>query len=79
MSLNSDNTVGLYIAVAIYFSLLAVASVVAYRWKKYSSGSKPAESQSDAIEGHFLADRSFGWLVTAGTVFVRSKLAVALL
>jgi Na+/proline symporter len=71
MTMNSENTVGLYIAVAIYFLFLAAASVIAYRWKKHSSESKPVESQSDAIEGHFLADRSFGWLVTAGTVFVR--------
>jgi hypothetical protein len=68
MTMNSENTVGLYIAVAIYFLLLPAASVIAYRWKQRSSEAKPVESQSDAIEGHFLANRSFGWLVTAGTV-----------
>ena len=78
MTLNSDYTLGLYIAIAIYFSLLAVASIVAYRWKQQSSKSKTAASTNDAIEGHFLADRSFGWLVTAGTVFVRSKISKAL-
>jgi flagellar basal body-associated protein FliL len=67
MTLNSEN-IGLYIAIAVYFLLLAAASLIAYRWKHQSSESKPVESQSDAIEGHFLANRSFGWLVTAGTV-----------
>jgi hypothetical protein len=78
MSLNSDYTLGLYIAIVIYFLLLAAASIVAYRWKQHSSKSKTVACTNDAIEGHFLADRSFGWLVTAGTVFVRCKITMAL-
>jgi hypothetical protein len=79
MALNSENTFGLYVALAIYFLLLVLASVMAYRWKQHSSQSKSVESQTDAIEGHFLADRSFGCLVTVGTFFVRCEMALQML
>mmetsp|Transcript_14255 Transcript_14255/g.26693 ORF Transcript_14255/g.26693 Transcript_14255/m.26693 type:complete len:112 (-) Transcript_14255:3431-3766(-) len=82
--LSSDNLVGLYVAIAVYFSLLIAATVIAYRWKQQSSLSRSSSPDgggngdddqqqqqiNDHFETHFLGNRSLGPLVTTGTAFV---------
>lgn len=62
---SADNQLGLYIALPVYFVLLIGCAVWAYirvdRIKK--------EGISDHLSAHYLGGRSFGPLLSAGTVF----------
>ena len=62
---SADNRTGLYIAVPIYFCILGVAAFYSYR----KLNKQVNEGTTDYVTGHYLAGRSFGPVVTAGTVF----------
>ena len=74
--MSSDNLVGLYVTIAVYFLLLSLAAVFAYRWKINQQSKAAIQNQHDSIESHFLANRSFGAILTAGSVFVSVSLRV---
>jgi len=61
----AENRLGLYIALSIYFALLVGCAVWAFvkveRLKK--------TGVSDHLSAHYLGGRTFGPLLTAGTVF----------
>jgi len=62
---SADNRLGLYVALPVYFVLLTGCAVYAYvrveRIKRLGI--------SDHLSAHYLGGRSFGPLLTAGTVF----------
>lgn len=54
---------GLYVAIPIYFVLLA--SVAYWGWRRTNT----LKDSNDALSAHYLGGRSFGPLMTAGTMF----------
>ena len=62
---SSENRDWLYIAIPIYFAVLAACAAWAYkRMEKMKH-----DGMSDQLSSHYLGGRSFGPLLTAGTVF----------
>lgn len=63
--LSEENMTGLYVAIPVYFCCLAVVA-----WLSSRTNSKQlAAGEADHVTSHFLAGRSFGPVITAGTVF----------
>ena len=72
MALNSDNLIGLYIAFGAYFLSLCCAALVAYRRihaRDAALSQSGEETKHEVIEAHYLGNRSFGPLLTAGSLF----------
>lgn len=69
MILDRNNLIGLYITIPLYFCILGGACVVAYTRNKRLSSNSTAGVGNDALSQHYLANRSFGPLLTAGTLF----------
>ena len=70
MTLDSNNITGLYVSIAVYFSLIAVAAVFAfYRVRTHRKQSEAVGQHDDVIEAHYLGNRNFGPWLTTGSLF----------
>mmetsp|Transcript_8849 Transcript_8849/g.22288 ORF Transcript_8849/g.22288 Transcript_8849/m.22288 type:complete len:84 (-) Transcript_8849:4712-4963(-) len=62
---SEDHRTGLYIALPIYFVLITGCAV----WAYYRVEKMKKDGTNDHLSAHYLGGRSFGPLVSAGTVF----------
>lgn len=62
---SADNRLGLYIAIPLYFCILAGCAY----WGHRRMVKIENEGTASAISAHYLGGRQFGWIVTAGTFF----------
>jgi len=62
---SAENRTGLYVAVPVYFCLLATATIWAYRRMEQMSNDKTA----DKLSAHYIGGRNFGPLLITGTMF----------
>lgn len=62
---SADQRLGLYIAVPVYFVFLTLCAIWAYR----RVNGLAHDRVEDQLEAHYLGGRSFGAILTAGTVF----------
>ena len=62
---DSDYITGLYVAIPVYFGMMVLVALWAYRRTKYLE----QEEKNDAISAHYLGGRGLGPWVTAGTMF----------
>ena len=62
---SSEHRTWLYVAIPIYFGMLALSAAWAYRRMEQMNH----KGVSDKLSSHYLGGRSFGPLLTAGTVF----------
>ena len=59
---SADNRTGLYATIPIYFALLGGCAYYAHRRIAHVP-------DSQKVTAHYLGERDFGWLITAGTFF----------
>mmetsp|Transcript_23815 Transcript_23815/g.51795 ORF Transcript_23815/g.51795 Transcript_23815/m.51795 type:complete len:82 (-) Transcript_23815:373-618(-) len=71
MAADSSNLLGLYILVPVYFCFLFGAALWGmYRMKRHKAKLKSdGDSPEDSLTRHYLGGRSFGPVLTAGTMF----------
>lgn len=62
---SEENRTGLYVTIPLYFCILGLATYYAHRKMKHMAN----EGMNDQMSAHYLGGRSFGPLVTAGTMF----------
>jgi len=62
---SAENRTGLYVAVPVYFCLLATTAIWAYRRMEQMSNDKTA----DKLSAHYIGGRNFGPLLITGTMF----------
>eukprot|EP00578_Thalassiosira_sp_NH16_P011569 CAMPEP_0181121150 /NCGR_PEP_ID=MMETSP1071-20121207/24574_1 /TAXON_ID=35127 /ORGANISM="Thalassiosira sp., Strain NH16" /LENGTH=730 /DNA_ID=CAMNT_0023205929 /DNA_START=48 /DNA_END=2240 /DNA_ORIENTATION=- len=62
---SEENRAGLYVAIPVYFVILALVAYVSNRKLKRLEKNQ----QTDQLTGHYLGGRSFGPIVVAGTIF----------
>ena len=62
---SEENRLGLLISIPVYFACLACCAV----WAHFKMERLQQESVADKLSAHYLGGRTFGPLVTAGTVF----------
>ena len=62
---SEENRGGLYVAIPVYFVMLGVVAYFSRRRLKHLERTE----ETDQLTGHYLGGRSFGPMITAGTVF----------
>ena len=62
---SEENRSGLYVAIPVYFAVLGVVAYLSNRRLAYME----KHAQADKLTGHYLGGRSFGPIITAGTIF----------
>jgi Na+/proline symporter len=62
---DAENRLGLYIAIPVYFGMLCVCAVWAYRRMERQN----KDGTTDHLMNHYLGGRDFGAILSAGTVY----------
>ena len=67
---DSNNLIGIYIALGIYFALLSLAALAGYfKMKRNKQQNQQEGKVEDVLEAHYLGNRDFGPIQTAGSSF----------